>query len=151
MRLERGEEPLAVTVALLLDGDDPGRRRGAIEVIDVPGGGAERSKVRTAPSRTDGMRRTRGRRPTEIADLQVNDAHLGGRAHGVARLGREADDPRAWVLDVYFGVARVDGGEGDAVPAAELDKVFDSEHGDAEHGGVAGEEQDAASRRKCDL
>ena len=82
---------------------------------------------------------------------QVNHAHLWRRAHSITRLGREADDPRARVVDVDFGIARVHGRERNAAPSAQLDEVLDGEHRDSKHRGMAGEEQDAASRRKCDL
>ncbi len=36
--LEGGKEPLAEAIALLLRGDDAGRRRGAVEVVDVTAG-----------------------------------------------------------------------------------------------------------------
>lgn len=86
-----------------------------------------------------------------MVDIQITHAYFGGGAHDMAGFGAEADDPWAGVFEVDAGVARVDHGEGDAVPAAELDEVFDGGDGDAEHLGVAGEEEDAACWGEGDL
>ena len=50
-----------------------------------------------------------------------------------------------------MAMGRLDGGEGDAAPAAELDEVFDGQDGDAKHGRMTRKEQNPPGRRERDL
>ena len=67
-------------------------------------------------------------------NVQIDDAHFWRRAYRISRFGSETHDPRARVVNINFGVARVNSGESDAVPSAKLGEVPDGHDGDPKHG-----------------